>query len=407
VTLAETPLVVMLVGLIAYAVLAGADFGAGFWQLSPGAGERDASVRDHARHAIAPVWEANHVWLILVLTVCWTCYPTAFSAIASTLAAPLSIAGLGIVLRATAYVLRGQTGTLRTNRAVELLSAISSIAVPFALGTVVGAIASGRVPPGNARGDLLTSWVNETSIAIGVVAVVSSIYIAAVWLAGDAARHGRADLVDAYRVRAMATAVVAGVVSLAALLVVRHDASRLWHGLTTWPGAAAVVVSAIAGVATLGLLVARRLEPARVVSVVAVAAVIAGWALAQRPQLLPGLTIDQAAAGRATLVAVLVGLAVGSLILIPSLALLFRMVLIGTFDPSAAEGVQMLARPAALPARDPGRSTALCVVGLAAGALVLVVGDAAWSIAIGAGLLLVAGACAFVVVARSLASSES
>ena len=83
----------MLVGLALYAVLGGADFGAGFWQLLAGRGERGERIRDHAHHSMAPVWEANHVWLIFVLTVIWTAYPTAFGSIASTLAVPLFIAG--------------------------------------------------------------------------------------------------------------------------------------------------------------------------------------------------------------------------------------------------------------------------------------------------------------------------
>jgi cytochrome d ubiquinol oxidase subunit II len=404
VTLAEVPLVVALLGLVAYAVLGGADFGAGFWQVTPGEGEQEQRIRDHARHAITPVWEANHVWLILVLTVMWTCYPTAFAAIASTLAAPLAIAGLGIVLRAMAYVLRSQTDSLRAHRSVERLFALSSILVPFTLGAAIGGIASGRVPQGNARGDLVTSWLNPTSVAVGLISVASTAYISAIWLAADARRDGHEELFEAYRVRALIAALVTGALAFAGLIVVRQDSDRLWHGLTSWAGSAAVLVSALAGAAALALIASRRLEPARAVSVIALAAVIAGWALAQRPELLPGLTVAQAAAGRATIVAVLVGLAVGSVILIPSLGLLFRLVLDGTF---AAE-----ARPAVLvrstrPEPDPKRPSSICVVGLVAGALVLVVGDAAWSIAIGAGLLLVSGACGFVIVARSLASSEA
>jgi cytochrome bd ubiquinol oxidase subunit II len=404
VTLADVPLVILLAGIVAYAVLGGADFGAGLWQVTGGHGAREQRIREHARHALSPVWEANHVWLILVLTVCWTCYPTAFAAIASTLALPLTIAALGIVLRATTYVLRSQTDSLRAHRSVERLFALSSIVVPFTLGAAIGGIASGRVPLGNAQGDLVTSWLNATSVAVGLLAVVSTAYISAVWLAADARREGSDELTEAFRLRALVSAVVAGVIALGGLIVVRQDDDRLWHGLSSWPGAAAVAVSAVAGVVALGLIARRRLEPARVVSVVAVAAVIAGWALAQRPQMLPGLTVQQAAAGRATLVAVLVGLALGSVILIPSLALLFRLVLRGTFAAAA--------EPRAVPAstravRDPGRATALCAVGLVAGALVLVVGDAAWSIAIGAGLLLVTGACGFAIVARSLASSEA
>jgi cytochrome d ubiquinol oxidase subunit II len=403
VTLADVPLLVMLAGLTAYAVLGGADFGAGFWQVTPGHGERERRIRDHARHAITPVWEANHVWLILVLTVCWTCFPTVFAAIASTLAIPLAVAGIGIVLRAMAYVLRSQTDSLRAHRSVERLFALSSILVPFMLGAAIGGIASGRVPPGNAQGDLVTSWLNATSVVVGILAVVSTAYVSAVWLAADARRDGHPELVEAYRLRALAAAVVAGAVALAGLIVVHSDDGRLWHGLSHWPGAGAVTLSAVAGVAALALIAAHRLEPARVVSVVALAAVIAGWALAQRPDMLPGLTISQAAAGRATLVAVLVGLAAGSLILIPSLALLFRLVLRGTF--AAAPQPALLVRSEE-PTPDPGRRAAICLVGLVAGALVLVVGDAAWSIAIGAVLLLGSGAVAFTIVARSLAASE-
>jgi cytochrome d ubiquinol oxidase subunit II len=402
VTLAEVPLVVVLVGLVAYTVLGGADFGAGFWQLTPGKGEREQAARDYARHAITPVWEANHVWLILVITVTWTCYPSAFGAIASTLALALTIAALGIVLRAIGYLLRGQVDTLGPQRAVERLFALSSIIVPFSLGAAVGGIASGRVPPGNAQGDLVTSWLNPTSIAIGAVAVATTAYISAVWLTADAAREGEPELSDVFRTRALWAAVVTGAVAFVSLLVVRSDAEQLWHGLTTWPGIAAVVVSAIAGAGALGLLATRHLEPARVVSVVAVAAIIAGWALAQRPELLPGLTISQAAAGRATLVATLIGLAVGSLILIPSLGMLFHMVMGGTFttEPSPSP---LARRPLTA---DPSRRTAVCIVGLAVGTLVLVVGDAAWSLALGAALLLIAGAAGFVIVARSLTAAE-
>lgn len=402
-SLAEVPLVIVLIGLVAYVVLAGADFGAGFWQLTPGDGERERAVREYARNAITPVWEANHVWLILVLTVTWTCYPVAFASIASTLAAALTLASLGIVLRAIAYVLRGHTDTLRASRLVECIFALASILAPFPLAASVGGIASGRVPPGNARGDLITSWLNPTSVAIGAVAVATTAYISAVWLTADSSRDGRLDLVEVFRVRAIWSAIVTGALAFVSLLVVRSDAAHLWHGLTKWPGIAAVLVSAIAGAAALALVVTRRFELARPVSAVAVAAIIAGWALAQRPELLPGLSISQAAASRATLIATLVGLAAGSLILIPSLVILFRMLLQGTFSAPARPELPV---GSAHRFADARRQASLVVVGLVVGALVLVVGDAAWSIAIGASLLVVAGACCFVLVARSLVPSD-
>jgi len=145
--LAEIPMLFILVGLAAYTVLAGADFGAGFWTLfAGGGGASPAEMRDHARRAMGPVWEANHVWLIFVLVVCWTAYPVAYASIVSTLAVPLFIAAVGIILRGVSYALRGQLEGTRERRRVEEVFALSSILTPFALGTVAGAIASGRVP---------------------------------------------------------------------------------------------------------------------------------------------------------------------------------------------------------------------------------------------------------------------
>src|SRR5207245_458244 len=164
----ELPLLFALIGLAFYAVLAGADFGAGWWQLTAGKGPEAASIRDHAHHAMAPVWEANHVWLIFVLTVVWTAYPAAFGSIASTLSVPLFIAGIGIVMRGGAYALRAGTRTAGEQRRVDTVFAVSSVLTPFALGTVIGALASERVHVGNPGGSLVTSWLNPTSILIGV-----------------------------------------------------------------------------------------------------------------------------------------------------------------------------------------------------------------------------------------------
>jgi cytochrome d ubiquinol oxidase subunit II len=335
--LAEIPLLLMLLGLVAYAVLGGADFGAGAWQLAGGSGERDKEIREHAHHAMGPVWETNHVWLIFVLVVCWTAYPEAFGSIMSTLCIPLFIAGIGIILRGTAYALRSGTASMREQRRVEVAVAVSSILTPFALGAVVGGIASLRVPVGNAEGDLVTSWLNPTSILIGVLAVVTAAYLAAVYLAADAVRLGRADLADAFRVRALITAVVAGAVAVGGLAVVHHDAKQLWDGLTSGGGLAAAIVSVVAGIATLALVWVSRFEAARLSASVAVAAIVAGWALAQSPLLLKGLTVEDAAAGRSVLIAVIVAVGLGAVLLLPSLALLFGLLLRGRFDAPPVE----------------------------------------------------------------------
>src|SRR5438552_14579453 len=148
--LQSLPLVFVLVGVALYTVLAGADFGAGFWQLFAGRSPHGERVREHAHHSMAPVWEANHVWLIFVLTVLWTSYPKAFGSIASTLAVPLFIAALGIIFRGAAYALRLGASSARESGVVDTIFSLSSILTPFALGAAIGGIATNRVPVGNA-----------------------------------------------------------------------------------------------------------------------------------------------------------------------------------------------------------------------------------------------------------------
>jgi cytochrome d ubiquinol oxidase subunit II len=333
--LADVPMVFILVGITAYTVLSGADFGAGLWTLIPGGGRAGvAATREHTRHAIGPVWEANHVWLIFVLTVAWTCYPVAFGSIVSTLSIPLFIAAVGIILRGAMYALRSQlehgAGGVRV---VEGVFALSSVLTPFALATVIGGIATGRVPVGNARGNLITSWLNPVSVLAGVLAVAFSGYLAAVYLAADASRLAERELVRDFRARGLVTGVLAGALALAGLFVVRASAPRyLWNGLTSGLGLALVCVCALAGVVTMVLVWVGRFGLARASAALAVAAVIAGWAAAQSPRLLPGLTVAAAAAGRATLIATIIGVAVGALVLVPSLLLLYTLVLRGRLD---------------------------------------------------------------------------
>jgi cytochrome d ubiquinol oxidase subunit II len=363
-SLAEVPVVLILVGLAAYAVLAGADFGAGLWQLLGGRGAHDRALREHAHHAMGPVWEANHVWLIFVLVVCWTAYPKAFGSITSTLAIPFFVAGIGIILRGSAYALRSGATTAREERIVEVGFALSSILTPFALGAMIGGIASGRIPVGNAAGDLVTSWLNPTSIALGVLSVATAAYLAAVYLAADAVRLGRPELEEAFRSRALAMAVIAGAAALAGLVVVRHDARPIWDGLTEGVGLVAVAASALGGLATVVLVLRRRYGLARLSAAVAVAAIVAGWGLAQRPRFLPALTIEQAAAGRSTIVALIVSLAIGGVILIPSLAFLFGLVLRGRFDQEAVATNEPARRARPLARCLPAAAAACFAVGV-------------------------------------------
>jgi cytochrome bd ubiquinol oxidase subunit II len=331
------PLVFVLIGLTLYVVLGGADFGAAGWQATA----RDEKLREHAHEAMAPVWEANHVWLIFVLTVLWTAYPTVFGSIASTLCVALFIAGLGIIVRGFSYALRSGASSERQVVMIDSASAISSVLTPFALGAAAGGIASGRVPVGNAAGSLWSSWLNPTSIVVGALAVAFTLYLAAVFLAADAHRLGEADMVEQCRRRAIGAGVVAGGMATVGLIVLRGDARPLFDDLVSGGGLAAIIVSGIAGVGAMYLVFQRRFEPARYVAAVAVAATIAGWAIAQLPEILPGLTIEEAAAPHDTLVAVIIAVLGGGAILFPSLALLFRLVLggrLGHGEPAQSAG---------------------------------------------------------------------
>ena len=143
------------------------------------------------KRGMSPVWEANHVWLIFVLVVLWSAFPEAFGSITSTLAIPLFVAALGIVLRGGAFALKGEAATIGEARALGATFALSSVLTPFFLGAAAGAIAAGEVPVGNAAGDEWGSWTGALPILVGVIAVATGAHLAAVFLGADARRAGR------------------------------------------------------------------------------------------------------------------------------------------------------------------------------------------------------------------------
>jgi cytochrome d ubiquinol oxidase subunit II len=329
--LQSLPLVFVLAGLTLYTVLGGADFGAGFWQLVAGRGSRGEQVREFAHHAMGPVWEANHVWLIFVLTVFWTAYPKAFGSVASTLGVPLFIALLGIIFRGAAYAVRSGARSERELGRIDTIFSLSSILTPFALGAAIGGIATGRVPVGNAAGHLWGSWLNGTSVFLGVLAVASCAYLAAVYLAADAARDKHPELERDFRARALGAGAITGALAVGGIFILKADRPTLFDSLLTGRALLGVIASFLAGLTTLVLVYVRRYEPARYSAAVAVAAIVAGWALAQWPTILPGLTVPNAAASHDTLVWVVVCVLVGAVILFPSLGLLLRLELAGRF----------------------------------------------------------------------------
>ena len=332
-TLANAVLAVIWLGVIAYAVFGGADFGAGIWDLFAGDPERGKEPRALLERSIGPVWEANHVWLIFVLVYLWTGFPEAFVSIMTTLYIPMMLAGFGIVLRGSSFAFRKWASQLRYRRMFGIAFAASSLLTPFFLGTVAGGVASGRVPLGNAAGDPWTSWLNPTSMLGGTLAVVVSAYVASVLASRDAARSNRADLASYFRTRALASGVVAGVVAAVGIFVIRADAPVLFEGLTDTYGGVVALVSLATGVTSLLSVYVRRHQVARIAAVGATATILWGWALGQYPWLLPDvLTIEEGAAPDAVLVALLVAFVGAALLAVPGLIWLYTLTDKGALD---------------------------------------------------------------------------
>ena len=320
-TAADRVAAVLWLGTMIYAIFGGADFGAGLWDLLAGNGKRGAAQRELIDRAMGPVWEANHTWLIFDLVILWSAFPGAFAAITSTLYLPLALAAVGIVLRGSGFAFRKVSMRLTGRRVFGLTFALSSIITPFLLGTVLGAIASGRVPAAGG-GDPIGSWLNPTSVVVGLLAVAAGAYIAGAFLTADA-RRSAPDLADAFRWRTLGAGIVAGGLAIAGILVMRLDAPTLFAGLTG-PALPFVALSVVAGMLSLVLCVFAGGRGTRAAAVAAVAAVVLGWGVAQYPLLLPlDLTIGAAAAPEGTLGALTVITIAAAAAIGPSLALLF------------------------------------------------------------------------------------
>jgi cytochrome d ubiquinol oxidase subunit II len=320
-TLATVLAAAMFVGVLAYALLGGADFGSGFYDLTAGGGPRAGDLRLLVDHSIGPVWEANHVWLIYILVIWWTGFPTAFAAATTTLFIPLMLALAGIVLRGASFAFRKYAETFGQARLFGAIFAGSSLITPFFFGTVAGAIASGRVPAGG-YGDRVGSWINPTSVVGGCLAVTTCAFLAGVFLTADAARVGIPDLAERLRGRTLAVGIVGGLIVFAGLYPVLRDAPTLSHRLL---GAALplLVVAALSGTITLLLLYRRRFSMARFFAATAVAAVITGWGMGQYPwMLVDQLTINDAAGAHTTLTALLIVVALAVVIVLPPLGYL-------------------------------------------------------------------------------------
>jgi cytochrome d ubiquinol oxidase subunit II len=312
----------LFVGVLAYALFAGADFGSGFFDLTAGGATGGAELRSLVDHSIGPVWEANHVWLIFCLVTWWTGFPRSFAAVTTTLFIPLVLALAGIVLRGAAFAFRKYAPSLGQARLYGAIFAGSSLITPFFLGTVAGAIASGRVPA-EGYGDRWSAWLNPTSVFGGAIAVGTCVFLAGVFLCADARRTGHEDLATSLRARTLGVGDLTGLVVFAALVPIREDAPTLARGLER-QAAPLIVISAIAGIITLVLLWRRQFSVARIFAVVAVATVVSGWGVGQYPWLLVDqVRINDAGGARSTLIALIIAVGCATVVVLPPLGALY------------------------------------------------------------------------------------
>lgn len=317
----------MVVALTMYVLLGGADFGGGVWDLVA-RGPRKAAQRELIADAIGPIWEANHVWLILVVVMLFSCFPPAFARFSTLLHVPLVVMLVGVVLRGSAFTFRTYDSQrddvqVRWGRTF----AIASTLTPVMLGVCVGATISGDL--GAVRVDatayetFIAPWATPFAFAVGGLTLALFAFLAATYLTVEAYTD---ELRDDFRASALGAAVAVGGLAFLVLGLARSTAPWLWSRLVEERWALPVHgVAAAAALTALGALVRRRYRVARFAAALQATCLVWGWAWAQFPYLLPpGMTITDAAAPPVTLRLVLTGLATGLVVLVPSFWYLFR-----------------------------------------------------------------------------------
>ena len=316
---------VMIAALVLYALLGGADYGGGVWDLfafGPRAREQRKLIAD----ALSPVWEANHVWLILVIVILFTAFPPAFAAIATALHIPITLLLIGIVLRGTAFTFRTyDVQRDDVQRRWSLVFSIASIITPILLGTILGAIASGtiRVENGSVTSGFLNSWLAPFPLAVGFFALALFAFLAAVYLTLETRER---ELQEDFRRRALVSGVVVGLLALTVFVLARNGAPTVRAGISrSWWALILHICTAVFALGAFFSLWTRRYTWARFCAAVQVTLILLGWAFAQYPHIVePNITITSAAAPYATLQLLLAALIAGVILLFPSYYYLFR-----------------------------------------------------------------------------------
>lgn len=323
-TLVALAVFALLVGLSAYAVFAGADFGGGVWDLLA-SGPRKQEQRSAIARAIGPVWEVNHVWIIFVIVVFFTAFPPAFAALSIGLFGPLSLILLGIILRGASFVFRAYAEDQpRLQRWFGVAFSVSSLVTPFALGASAGAIAEGALKPDGRGGWFPISWsefFQPFPILAGLLAVSICAYLAATFLTAETDGVLRED----FRRRALVAGGGVALFGALGLPLSTRFAPEISYELLSGRALPLVVLGGLFGIAGFVVTLTGAYRVARPVAVAFVLVILWGWGAAQWPYVVtPYLTFQQAASSDAMLIVFLSTLAAGAVILLPALYILFR-----------------------------------------------------------------------------------
>jgi cytochrome d ubiquinol oxidase subunit II len=315
---------VMFIAVILYALLGGADFGGGMWDLLA-FGRRARQQREAIAAAIAPVWEANHVWLILVIVLLFTAFPPAFAAIMTALNIPMTIILVGIVLRGAVFMFRKyDVQNDAIHQRWSTIFGIASFFTPFFLGITLGALATGdiRIKEGVVMSGFFTGWTSPFALACGFFAQGLFAFLAATYLTVDT--QAQPELQADFRWRALVSGLSLAPIAALVFFLARHSASYIFSGLTSWWAPLLLLWTSLFAIGALVALWLRRFSWARLAAIGQVALIILGWGMAQYPYLVvPDITFANSAAPEITLRLVVIGLGVGAVILFPSLGYLF------------------------------------------------------------------------------------
>jgi cytochrome d ubiquinol oxidase subunit II len=315
----------ILLSLIVYALMGGADFGGGMWDLLA-TGPRASRQRKAVADAIGPIWEANHVWLILVIVLLFTGFPGGFAAMMTALNIPLTAMLIGIVLRGATFAFRkydSQSGVVE--RRWSTVFGAASFFTPFCQGLTLGALATGRirVENGQVTTGFFAGWLTPFALACGVFALSLFAFLAAVYLTLDT--RDEPDLQNDFRRRALWSELALAPIALVVFFTSKTGAPAMYDGLTRWWAPLLLAWTSLFALAALVALWLRRFSAARIAAIGQATVILAGWSLAQYPNLVtPDVTVANAAAPEATLRLLVLALGAGAIVLLPSLAFLFH-----------------------------------------------------------------------------------